>query len=224
MTMKHVLLASTAFMALSAPAFAADKEMYQTNTTIEKDAYGNFNEKSNTTKTEMDGTSSSFEKNVSIEVDGDGNSNKTVTTEAVTDPEGLGNKHVTTTKDTETKKDGKISSTHEATVNGKSVKSDRSFQKDANGNYERHDTITRIDAAGTIRSSEKNVSMKVDSRGNTKKVSTSESSTDPKGLGNKTSAKVTDTEKVTADETTITREKKVNGDVVSMNKSTSPAR
>jgi hypothetical protein len=224
MNMKYVLLASTALMALNAPAFAADKEVYQTTTRIEKDAAGNFNEKSNTTKTEMDGTTSSFEKNVSIEMDEDGNSTKTVTTEAMSDPEGLGNKHVTTTKDTETKKDGKVSSTHEATVNGQSVKSDRSFKKDANGNYERNDTITRTDAAGTIRSSEKNVSMKVDSQGNTKKIITLKGSTDPKGLGNKTSTKVTDTENVTADETTITHEKKVNGDVVNMNKSIAPSR
>lgn len=222
--MKHILLASTALIALSAPAFAADKEMYQTTTKIEKDAAGNFSEKSNTTKTEMDGTSNSYEKNVNINVDDQGNSDKTVTTEAVSDPKGLGNKQVTATKDTETRKHGEVSSTHEATVDGKSVKSDSSFEKDANGNYERKDTITRTDAAGTIRSSEKNVSVKIDSKGNAKKTVTSEKSTDPKGLGNKTSVKITDTKKTTADETTLTHEKKINGDVVDASKSISPAR
>jgi hypothetical protein len=224
MNMKHILLTSTAIIALSTPAFSADKEMYQTTTKIEKDAIGNFSEKSNTTKTEMDGTANSYEKNINITVDDKGNKDKTVTTETMSDPKGLGNKHVTMTKDTETSKDGAVSSTHEATVNGKSVKSDSSFETNANGSYERNDMISRTDAAGTTRSSEQNTSMKVNSKGDTKKTVTSESSTDPKGLGNKTSVKVTDTEKTTTEGTAITHEKTVNGDVVNMSKSVSPAR
>ncbi len=224
MHIKSILLASTAMLALSAPAYATGTETYQTNTKIEKDVDGNFTEKSTTSKTEMDGTTNNYEKNVKISVDDKGNTEKTVTTEAISDPKGLGNKHVTTTLDSETKKDGVVSSTHEATVNGKSVKSDSSFEKDANGNYERKDTITRTDASGTVRSSEKKESVKIDSKGNVKKTTTSEKTTDPKGLGNKTTEKVTDTKKVTEDGTVITHEKKVDGEVVDQSKYTSPAR
>ncbi len=224
MNMKYILLTSTAIIALSVPALAADKETYQTNTKIEKDTKGNFSEVSKTSKIEIDGTSNSFEKNVKISVDDQGNSDKTVTTEAMSDPKGLGNKHITTTKDTETSKYGQVTSTHEANVNGKSVTSDSSFEKDADGNYERKDTITRTDAAGTTRSAEKSVSVEVDDKGNAKKTVISKTSTDPKGLGNKTSEKVTDTKKTTAAETTTTHKKEVDGDVVDKSKHTSPAR
>ena len=224
MTMKYILLASTAIIALSSPAFSADKETYQSITKIEKDNTGNFSEKSNSSKTHMDGTLNSFEKNVNIVVDDKGNTDKTVTTEAITDPKGLGNKQITATKDTETNKNGEISASHEATVNGKSVKSDSSFEKDANGNYERKDNITRTDASGTTRSSEKSVRMEVDANGNSKKTTVSEKSTDPRGLGNKSSVKVTDTTKTNANETVVTHEKKVDDDVTDMSKHTSPAR
>src|SRR4051812_30731144 len=105
MTMKSILLASTAVVALSAAAFAAD-ETYQSNTRIEKDANGNYNEKNTVTKTEADGTTNSSAKNVSIKEDSEGNTDKTSTTERVTDPKGLGNKHVVTTRDTEKNDDG----------------------------------------------------------------------------------------------------------------------
>jgi hypothetical protein len=224
MNIKRALLASATIIALSAPAFAADKENYETTTKIEKDAKGNFHEKAKTTKTEMDGTFNSFEKKVDISVDSKGNTDKTITTESVVDAKGLGNKHVTKTKDTETVKNGETKATHEASVDGKSVKADSSFEKDANGNYERKDTIARTDAAGTTRTSETKVNVKVDDNGNTKKTSVTENTTDPEGLGNKTSVKTTDTTKTTADETTITHEKKINGDVVNRSSYTGPAR
>ena len=194
MAMKSVLLASTVLFSFANPAFSADKEVYETNTKIEKNAKGDFKEKTKTTKTEMDGTFSSYEKQVDIDVDDKGNTTKTTTTETIIDPKGLGNKHITKTKDTEKTVNGEVSTTHEATVNGKDVQLDSSFEKDSKGNYERKDTITRTDPAGTTRSYEKKVDIETDSSGNTKKTTTTESGIDPRGLGNKDRVKTTDTE------------------------------
>jgi hypothetical protein len=221
MKMNHILLVTTAMIALGSPAFAADKETYESSTKIEKEKNGNFSEKSKTSKTLMDGTFNSFEKNVDIKVDSKGNIDKTITTEQVVDAKGMGNKHITKTKDTETRKDGKTSFTHEASVDGKKVTSDSNFEKDANGNYERKDTITRTDAAGTTRSTEKEETLKMGANGTMEKTTTVESSTDPKGLGNKTTETVTDTKKVTEDSITRTHEKQVDGEVV--DKSTNTA-
>ena len=212
--MKRILITTTAIIALMTSAFAAGKETYQSNTKITKDATGNFNEKNTIIKTGMDGTITSFEKNISIDVESNGDFNKTTTTESVRDAKGTGNKHVTKTKDTENSKNGEVSTTHEASVDGKSVADDSSFEKNATGNYERNDTIIRTDAEGTTRSSEKNLSVKVDSNGNATKTTSTEKTTDPEGPGNKTSVKITDTKKTTDDAVTTTHEKKVNGAVV----------
>jgi hypothetical protein len=201
MKINRMLLASAAVIALCVPAlnaFAADKETYESNTQIEKDRKGNFSEKSKTSKTDLNGTFSSFEKEIRIEKN-DGVTDKTTTTESTVDPNGLGNKRVIKTKDTEKNKNGEISSTHDASVDGKSVESDSSFKKDANGNYERKDSIVRTDAAGTTRSSETKTDVRIDAGGNVNKVTTTEESVDPKGWGNKTDKKTTDTEKTTMD-------------------------
>jgi hypothetical protein len=117
-----ILLATVAILALNAPAFSADKETYESKTKVEKDAKGNYEEKSQTEKTDAAGTTTSAEKKVDVKVDGSGNVSKTVKTEASTDPKGLMNKETVKTTDTaKTKTDGTVATTHKKVVDGKTV-------------------------------------------------------------------------------------------------------
>lgn len=119
---KTLLLASAAAVALSAPAFAADKETYKSTTKVEHDSKGNYDAKSATTKTDAAGTTTSKEKTVEVDVDAKGNTDTTVKTEESTDPKGLMNKTKVKTTDTEKAKvDGTVDTTHKKTVNGKTV-------------------------------------------------------------------------------------------------------
>lgn len=118
----HVLLASAAALTLAAPAFAADKETYKSETKVEKDTDGDYKAKTETTKTDAAGTTTSVEKKVDIDVDKHGNVDKTVKTEETVDPKGLMNKTTTKTTDTEkTKADGTTETSHKKKVNGKTV-------------------------------------------------------------------------------------------------------
>lgn len=122
---KSILLASVAAIALTAPAFAADKETYKSETKVEKDSKGNYDAKSETSKTDTAGTTTSVEKKVDVDVDGAGNVEKTVKTEETTDPKGLMNKTKVKTKDTTTThSDGTVDSSHKKTVNGKTVENE----------------------------------------------------------------------------------------------------
>jgi hypothetical protein len=117
-----ILLASVAAIALTSPAFAADKETYKSETKVEKDSKGNYDAKSETSKTDAAGTTTSLEKKVDVDVDAAGNVDKTVKTEEVTDPKGLMNKTKVKTKDTTTThSNGTVDSSHKKTVNGKTV-------------------------------------------------------------------------------------------------------
>ena len=200
--MKSILLASTAVFALSATAFAVEKETYQSNTKIEKDYDGNYSEKDTVTKTDAEGTTNSSEKKLSVAVDSNGNTDKSTTTKTITDPKGLGNKHVVTTTDTEKTKDGQVTTTHAKTVNGKNVegtkdsyKTSSKVQKDSEGNYAEKDITTNTDAEGTTTSFEKNANVAVDANGDTDKSTTTKKVTDPVGLMNKSTVKTSNTEK-----------------------------
>jgi uncharacterized membrane protein len=121
-----LLLASAASLALTAPAFAADKETFKSETKIEKDSKGNYEAKTETTKTDAAGTTTSMEKKVDIDVDSKGNVDKTVKTEEVVDPKGLMNKTKVKTTDTATTNaDGTVDSTHKKVVNGKTVEEEK---------------------------------------------------------------------------------------------------
>jgi len=123
MNMKTILLASVAAFTLSATAYAADPETYQTNTKIDKDSNGNYAEKDVTTKTDSAGTTTTFEKKASVDVDAKGNTDKSTTTKKVTDPAGLHNKQTVTTSNTEKVKDGVVKTSQEIKVDGKTVES-----------------------------------------------------------------------------------------------------
>jgi len=226
---KSILLASVAVVALSATASAADKETYKSTTTIEKSSDGSYSEKDYVTKTDVNGTTTSSEKKLSVEVDAKGNTNKSRTIKNVVDPKGLGNKHVVEISDTEKTKDGQVTTTHKKTVNGKNVegtkddyKTSSKVQKDSEGNYIEKDITTKTDPDGTIISFEKNATVAVDSNGDTNKSTTTEKTTDPTGLMNKTTVKTSDTEKTSDGVVTTTQDVKVNGKTVDSQTQTSP--
>jgi hypothetical protein len=225
MDIKAILLVSTAFLAISATAFAADKETYQADTKIEKDSDGNYTETNKTVKTDVDGTINSSERNLTVAVDAKGNIDKSRTTKHVTDPKGLGNKHVTTTKDTETTKYGQVTSTHAKTVNGKSVEgSETNSQSDSQGNYEQMDITTKTDAAGTTTKVVKETDVKVSANGDTDKSTSTKKMVDPKGLLNKTTVQTSNTEQVKDGIIKASHEIKVNGKTVESTTETAPAR
>ena len=229
MTMKSILLATTAIFALSTSAYAADKESYQETTKIEKDSDGNYKEKDLVKKTDIDGTNYSSEKNLKIKVDSKGNINKSRTLEYVTDPKGLGNKHVVMIKDTEDTVDGAVTTAHEKTVNGKNIegtkdnyKTSSKVQQDSQGNYAEKDITTKTDADGTTVSFEKNADVSVDSNGDTDKSTTTKKVTDPNGLMNKTTVKTSNTEKTEDGMVKTSQDVTVDGKTVASKSDTVP--
>ena len=119
---KTALLISAAAVAFAAPALAADKETYKSETKVEQDSKGNYEASSSTKQTNAAGTTTSAEKKVEVDVDSDGETETKVKTTEVTDPKGLMNKSKTVTIDTETANaDGTVDSSHKVKVNGKTV-------------------------------------------------------------------------------------------------------
>jgi len=202
MNMHAIILASTAILALSASAFAVDKETYQSNTQIEKYSDGDYTEKDTVVKTEVDGTTNSSENNLRIAVDANGNIDKSRTTETVHAPKDPGSKHITLTVDTETTKDGQVTTTHQRTIDGKNVEgttdhytTSSKIQQDSKGNYAEKDITTKIDPDGTLVSFERNADVTVAANGDVNKTITTKKVTDPPGLGKKTTVNTSNTEK-----------------------------
>ena len=229
MKLKSILLLSTAAFALSSHAYAGDKETYKTDTSIEKDSAGNYSEKTNTTKTELDGTTHMSEKKMVVSVDTKGNTDKSTATKTVSDPKGLGNKHVTTIEDTESTKDGEVTTTHAKTINGKTVegtkdnyKTKSKVKSDAQGNYVEQDITTKTDANGTAMSYEKNAKISVDDNGDKSKSTTIKAVTDPKGLGNKTTVSSAKSNNTKDGVVTTHQEMNVDGKTVTSTTETKP--
>lgn len=231
MAMKHILLASTAIIALSAPAFASDKETYQSTTKIEKGTNGNYSETNTVSKTDIDGTTNSSEKKLVVEVDAKGNTSKTKTSEFVIDPKGLGNKHVVSTKDTENTKDDVVTTSHEKIVNGKNVegtndsyKTSSKVREDSKGNYAEKDITTKTQNDGTFVSYEKDANVTVDANGDTDKLTTTKKVIDPKGLNNKSTVKTSNAEKTKDGMTDTSHSITVDGKTVESKETIAPAR
>lgn len=94
-------------------------------------------------------------------------------------------------------------------------KSETKIEKDSKGNYNSKSSTSTTDAAGTTSSMEKKVSVDVDSDGSREKTVKTEETTDPKGLMNKTTTKIKDTEKTDKNGNVETSHKKtVNGKTV----------
>lgn len=122
MKTRFLLLTSVAAIALAGSAFAAEKTSYETKTTVERDAKGNYNEQSKTQKTNAVGTTTTTKEKVAVDVHANGDVENTVKSEKSTDPRGLMNKKTTKVTDTQdVKHDGSSKNTHKKVVDGKTV-------------------------------------------------------------------------------------------------------
>lgn len=116
------LLATTAAIAFTAPAIAADvKTGVKSEATVERDDNGGYTKNTSAEKVDATGTKATAETEVDLDVDGDGDATKTTTTKETHDPKGLWNKDTVKTKTTEKLRDGKLTVEHEKTVNGDTV-------------------------------------------------------------------------------------------------------
>jgi hypothetical protein len=229
MNIKSILLTSTAIIAFSSATFASDKESYQATTKIEKDYKGNYSEKSTVTKTDLDRTTNSSEKNLIIKTDSEGNIDKSKTYERITDPKGLGNKHIVKVVDTEKTEDGQVTTTHTKTINGKNVegnedsyKTSNKVKMDSKGNYHERDITTKTDADGNYVSYEENSNISVDSSGDVSKSITTKQVDDPKGLMNKSTTTTSNTEKTKDGQVKTSKEITVDGKTLEKTTETSP--
>lgn len=218
--MKSALLLSTAAIVLSFPAFAAEKQTYEISTKIEKDAAGNYLEKNVTNKKDMDGTTTRAERELKINVDSKGNTEKSLTMMKSSDPKGLGNKHVESSKDTESTKDGQVNVSHEKVVNGKTIegthdnyKFESSAKRDEKGNFVEKDITRNVDSNGMLTETENKSSIDVDSNGDASKSTTTKVVTDPKGLNNMNTTTTTNTENTQNGQVKTSHEVTVNGKV-----------
>lgn len=117
---KLLCTAAILSFAVAAPALAADVE-YKSETTMSKDADGDMKSKTETTSTDAAGTDRKDVKKVTVDVDKDGDSKKTVETDSKVDPKGLFNTEEVETKDTVETDDGVTTTKHKKEVNGKTV-------------------------------------------------------------------------------------------------------
>ena len=117
-TLTHALLASAA-MAVSVPAFAADKSV-SSDAKVELKSNGGYTKEATAEKVTTDGKMTS-ESKVDVDVDSDGDKEAVTTTKEVNDPKGLFNKDVVKTEKVEKVVDGKVTVESEKTVNGKTV-------------------------------------------------------------------------------------------------------
>lgn len=116
------LLATTAAIALAAPAFAADmKTGVKSEATIERNDDGSYVKNTSAEKVNAAGTKATAETTVELDKDSNGDATKTTETKETRDPKGLFNKDTVKTKTTEQLKDGKLAVEHEKIVNGKTV-------------------------------------------------------------------------------------------------------
>ncbi|MBI1276032.1 hypothetical protein GC177_08685 [bacterium] len=131
--MKAVTTISLAALmfAVASPAIAADKETYKAETSIEKDAKGNYEKKVTEKSTDAMGTDVKNEAKTEVDVDRDGSKEVTVKTKSVKDPKGLMNKSTVETE-THVKQDehgNNTETTQKKKVDGKVVL-DRSTSKE----------------------------------------------------------------------------------------------
>lgn len=120
------LLALTSAVLLAAPAFAEEKTTYESKTKISQDS-DTYKKKEEVTSKGPEGKTSVTAK-TTVDVDADGDVEETMTTKAVDDPKGLGNKTKTETKDVvkHDKKTGMTTTEHKKEVDGKTVEHTKS--------------------------------------------------------------------------------------------------
>ncbi len=117
--MKTLLMSLTALaLVAAAPAFAADKESYKTETKVEAKDDGSFEKKTSEESTNMAGTTDKTKTEAKVDVKSDGTADKKVMTKTTHDPKGLFNAHTTKT---EKKVDADGVTKVKKTVDGKTV-------------------------------------------------------------------------------------------------------
>ena len=153
----RTLLALTAAMGLATAAHAAD-ESAQVKSKVEYKKDGGYESSRTAESTSAAGTTHKSESNVDVDVDSAGRVEKTVSTEATTDPKGLMNK-----------KDN-MSETH--------------IEEKARGGYKQTTTRKFTDADGTNVTYKTVTDVDVDNNGKVTSTATTEKTVDPKGLMN----------------------------------------
>lgn len=118
--LKNTLLAAVAVVAFAAPGFADDKTKVHTEATVESNAQGDLKREVNQERKDASGKVSTDVK-AKVDVDDNGNFEKTTSTKEVTDPKGLFNKDTVKTKTTVKSEDGKVTTESKKTVNGETV-------------------------------------------------------------------------------------------------------
>ncbi len=101
-------------------------------------------------------------------------------------------------------------------------KSSTMVEKDTDGNYEKKVSEKATDAAGTTTAKEVKAKVDVDNNGDKESTVTTKSSTDPKGLMNKTTVKTEDKVKMKDGKTEAEHKKTVNGKTVEDTESSNP--
>lgn len=215
-----ILLASVALLAQAGTAHAAS-EKYENKTTIEKKDDGSYERKDVTTKTDATGNTVSLEKKMEVEVDPNGNFEKTVKTKEVSDPKGLNNKHVVETNVSQKLKGSELVTTREKSIDGKNIigekdkyKTDTKVVQDDVGNYDEKTKIVNTDAVGTKTTYEKKAVVNIDAAGKIAKATTTKEIDDPKGLMNKKTVATSNTQTIENGTVTSGQDISVDGKVV----------
>lgn len=197
---RSILLLGVAAMVWGNPALA-QKQTFESNVKVERDEKGNYTQREKTKRIDAAGTATTSEKKITVELDRDGNANRKTVIREVTDPKGLGNRHVATSTDIEKVKNGEVTESHKTTIGGKAedgtrdnYRAERKISQDAQGNYKERDKVTNTDSEGTKVSYEKKATVSVDEQGKADKKTTTKSVVDPKGLRNKTTVTTSNTE------------------------------
>jgi len=94
------------------------------------------------------------------------------------------------------------------------TKSESTYTPSSNGGYESKDTVEHTDANGTTTSRKAEEKVDVDSKGNKETKVDIKSTTDPKGLMNKSTTEIENTAVEKNGKTEYTHKKTVDGDVV----------
>ena len=128
---KTILLAAVLALALSAPAFAADAE-YKSETSVKQDSSGDMKADSKTTATDTVGTTTTNEKEESVDRDSNGDYVRKTETTSKRDPKGLFNSKKRSTKDVVKKKGHKVTTEHVRKENGDTVE-DEKTETDTSG-------------------------------------------------------------------------------------------
>jgi hypothetical protein len=156
------LLATTAMLSLASGAFAAD-ESSQVKSKVDYKKDGGYESTRTTEQTTAAGTEKTSKTKVDVDVDANGNVDKTVKKETVNDPKGMMNK---TEENSETRIEEKDNGGYKQTTTRK--------HKDANGTSTTYKTVTDVN---------------VNAAGNVTSTATTEKTVDPKGLMNETTTK-----------------------------------